>query len=590
MLSESDQSTPCISGGRSAPNNARGRSASMPNGPCCSSKQAGGITLQEARQEQRIGPHRKADQHAGHGAAGGSLAPEQAAEEGRRQLGKRCERQQADRRQLRIAERAIVEIRHHHDGEDRKAPDPEQEVAEILAAVARRGAALQHQRQDDVVGDHDGERDAFHDHHRGRGRQAADEDGNAEQRGIRLDRQRQYVHVAVHGAERKGDEAGERDRNHEQVDGDQIERKQPARAADLLGAGVLDHADVKLPRQQHDRAERQQRHGEEIADRRRIVDRAHRLRGLHRAFDQLDRREHPEGDEGAGGEKGHQLDDGFGGDRQHQAVLVLGGVGLAGAEQHRECRHRQRHDQRDVADDRDRGEQLVLAQDRLQRGRHRLELQRDVRHRTDDRDHSHRGGDRLALAVARRDEVGDRGDVLRLGELDHAPEQRRAKPDHQDRADIDREKIEAGAGGETDRAEEGPGGAVDRQRQRIDQHAGAAALARRQPVAIAGDAEQQADIGERGGDHAPVVQHRCLSPSPIGRALGAMAGRGEYKRFGPAAHRATGPICQGSGGVGLLGRQRFLLQRQAETVPDLQQRFGEPIDQAVVVVGRGRDP
>ena len=362
-----------------------------------------------------------------------------------------------------------------------------------------------------------------------------------------LDRQRQYVHVAVDGAERKGDEAGERDRNHEQVDGDQIERKQPARAADLRGAGVLDHADVKLPRQQHDRAERQQRHGQEIADRRHVVDRAHRLRRLHRAFDQFDGREHPEGDEGAGGEKGHQLDDGFGGDRQHQAVLVLGGVGLAGAEQHRERRHRQRHDQRDVADDRDRGEQLVLAQDRLQRGRHRLELQRDVRHRADDRDHGHGGGDRLALAVARRDEVGDRGDVLRLGELDHAPQQRRAQPDHQDRADIDREEIDAGAGGETDRAEEGPGRAVDRQRQRIDQHAGAAALARRQPVAIAGDAEQQADIGERGGDNAPVVQHRCLSPCSDRTHAGAGAGSGQYKRFGPAAHRAAGPICEGSG-------------------------------------------
>src|SRR6185369_1834320 len=42
--------------------------------------------------------------------------------------------------------------------------------------------------------------------------------------------------------------------------------------------------------------------------------------------------------------------------------------------------------------------------------------------------------------------------------------------------------------------------------------------------------------------------------------------------------------------VGLLGRQRLLLQRQAEPVPDLQQRFREPVDQAVVVVGRGRDP
>ena len=53
--------------------------------------------------------------------------------------------------------------------------------------------------------------------------------------GNSLDRQRQHVHVAVDGAEREGDEAGDRDRNHEQVDGDQIERKQPAGAADLLG-------------------------------------------------------------------------------------------------------------------------------------------------------------------------------------------------------------------------------------------------------------------------------------------------------------------------------------------------------------------
>src|SRR5262249_47273757 len=39
----------------------------------------------------------------------------------------------------------------------------------------------------------------------------------------------------------------------------------------------------------------------------------------------------------------------------------------------------------------------------------------------------------------------------------------------------------------------------------------------------------------------------------------------------------------------LLRRQRLLLERQAEAVPDLEQGFGELIDQAVVVVGRGRD-
>ena len=35
MLSDRLQSTPCSSGGRSAPNRARGRNASMPNGPYC---------------------------------------------------------------------------------------------------------------------------------------------------------------------------------------------------------------------------------------------------------------------------------------------------------------------------------------------------------------------------------------------------------------------------------------------------------------------------------------------------------------------------------------------------------------------------
>ena len=99
-------------------------------------QQAGGTAVQEARKKQRIDPHRDADQHAAHGAARGRAPPEQAAEKCRRELRDRRERQQADRRQLGVAERAIVEIRHHHDGENREAADPEQEVAEILLARA----------------------------------------------------------------------------------------------------------------------------------------------------------------------------------------------------------------------------------------------------------------------------------------------------------------------------------------------------------------------------------------------------------------------------------------------------------------------
>ncbi|MFK4583896.1 hypothetical protein ABIF83_007373 [Bradyrhizobium ottawaense] len=376
--------------------------------------------IHETRNEQRVEPHREADQHAADGAARGRAPPQQPAEEARRKLRDGGKGEQADRHELGIAERAIVEIGHHHDGEDREPARAQQEVAEIRAAGASFRPSLQHQRHHEVVRDHDGECDAFDDHHRGRRRQAADENGDAEKPRTALHRQRQHVHVRVGRAEREGDEAGERDRDHEQIDGDEIEREQPARAADLGIRGVLDHADVELARQQHDRAERQQRHGEEVADRRRIVDGAHRLRRLHGALDQFVRREHPEGDEDAGGEEGDQLDDGFGRDRQHQAVLMLGRVGLTRPEQHREGRHRQRHHQRDVADDRDVGEGLVFAQDRFERGGDRLELERDVGHRADDRDQCHGRRHRLALAVARPDEVGDRGDVVGFRQLDHA--------------------------------------------------------------------------------------------------------------------------------------------------------------------------
>ena len=59
-----------------------------------------------------------------------------------------------------------------------------------------------------------------------------------------------------------------------------------------------------------------------------------------------------EGDEYADGQKGDELDDQFRRDRQHQAVLMLGGVGMAGAEQHREHRHGQRDQEGAVAEQR----------------------------------------------------------------------------------------------------------------------------------------------------------------------------------------------------------------------------------------------
>ena len=55
--------------------------------------------LDDPGQQQRVGPHRKAGDDAGDGAARGGVAPDQPAEEGRRELGDGGERDEADRGQ-----------------------------------------------------------------------------------------------------------------------------------------------------------------------------------------------------------------------------------------------------------------------------------------------------------------------------------------------------------------------------------------------------------------------------------------------------------------------------------------------------------
>ena len=465
----------------------------------------------ESRQQQRIGPDQDAGAHAGDGAVGGGAPPEQPAEKRRRQLRDGREGENADGEKLGVAGAAVIHIGEQQDDEDRQPPHREQQQADIAASRDQRLAPVQHQRHDDVVRHHDRQRHQFHDHHGGGRRQAADESHDGQHAGAGLQRQRQHEHVAVDLAGAKRQQAGKRDRHHEQIDRQQIERKQPGGALDLAFIVVLDHRHVELPRQQDDRHERQQRGGEQRVERRLPREDAGGLRAVPRRLEQrAGAAEHPEGHEDADREEGEQLDDRFGGDRQHQTVLVFGGVDMAGAEQHREGRHRQRDEQRNIAEQRLRGAGAGrdMRQDRFQRSRHGFELQRDIGNGADDGDQRDGCRHRLALAVTRGDEVGDRGGVLRLGQPHDADEQRREQADHQRRADIDGEEFVAGARGRADRAEEGPRGAIDRQRQRIDQQPAAAVAA--EPalaVPVARHQEQQADIRKCRRDDDPALQH-----------------------------------------------------------------------------------
>src|SRR5262249_34247524 len=211
------------------------------------------------------------------------------------------------------------------------------------------------------------------------------------------------------------------------------------------------------------------------------------------------------------GEESYELDDRFRRDREHQAVLMLGGVDMARAEQHRESRHQQSDEQRDVTKERLGGVAAGrdILDDGADRRRPRFELQRDGGDHADDPDQRDRRRHRLTLAVTRGDEVGDRSDVLALGEPHDADDERISEPHHQHRPDIDGEEIKAGARRHPDRAEERPGGAVDRQRQRIDEEPRAAAanpLAA--AVAVTRYQEQKPDIGERDDDNEPTLQHQ----------------------------------------------------------------------------------
>ncbi len=153
--------------------------------------------------------------------------------------------------------------------------------------------------------------------------------------------------------------------------------------------------------------------------------------------------------------------------RQHQPAVVLGDIGPAGAEQDRKHRHRQRHIQRAVTEDRCRLRTDRTGGDHRKTHRHRFELQRDVGNHAQ-RGHAgdHRGQPGIA-AQACGDQVGQRGGVGFARQLDQpAHEACRQQIEH-DRPDQGRRDPPAMAHGLGHGAVEGPRGAVHRQRQRI---------------------------------------------------------------------------------------------------------------------------
>ncbi len=174
---------------------------------------------------------------------------------------------------------------------------------------------------------------------------------------------------------------------------------------------------MELAGQQDNRGQRQQRYCCHAAGARPGRQHRGRVGALQRFCEQRDRPlEHHECHEYADRQERNEFDDGFDGDRQHEAVLMFGGVDMPCTEQDREGGERNRDEQRRVTQ---RGLHRVGpsgegGHDRVERGRHGLELKRDVRDHADDGDHRHGRRHALMFAITRADEIRDRDDVLRF--------------------------------------------------------------------------------------------------------------------------------------------------------------------------------
>ena len=222
-------------------------------------------------------------------------------------------------------------------------------------------------------------------------------------------------------------------------------------------------------------------------------------------------------------DEGDQLDYRFERDRRHHALVVLGGVDVAGAEQDAEGGHQQGDVQSEIAPERRRRR---VVENHRDADRHRLQLQRDVRHDADHRDDRDQAAEQRALAIARGGEIGDRGDAVGLGDAQHAAEHEPPQAGHQRRSEIDRQEPDAACGGAADAAVEGPGGAVDRDAERVDIRAvDDAAPLLGAPVAVVRDREQHAQIGARHQQQDPAAQHAVGPQRTVRRSTSSARSR-----------------------------------------------------------------
>ena len=442
--------------------------------------------------------------------------PIQAAQHRRRKLGHGGKADQPDTDQrIGLAGQMKVNIAQHQHAQNGRPPNAQQHPGQVAPGIGPEMPGAQQQGHDQLVADHGGHRNRFHNHH-ARGRREPTHKSKQCQRLLpRRQRQREHKVLGVHLPGAEIQQAAQGNRQHKQVDGQQVQGKHPHRPAQVALAHVFHHHHLKLARQKNHRKHGQQRQRKPLRP------------GKATALLQPQQRRQFGHGPGAGKQIGktvkqavhheqahrqkrHQLDHRLKGNGRHHALMPLGGVQVPRAKHHGKASQRQRHVK---------GAVLAPVQQRLgvgaqragQQGiarRHAFELQCDVGHDADHGNQRHQPGQQGAFAVAAANEVGNGGDAVGLGDADHFAQHHPAQHHGQGGAQVNRQKPDAAGGGAPHAAKVSPGGAVHRQRERVSPGVGNQGTPLRgTTITQVGHGKQQQQVSKRGADDGRGRQH-----------------------------------------------------------------------------------
>ena len=189
-------------------------------------------------------------------------------------------------------------------------------------------------------------RDRLDDDHAGRGREAPDEGDQRKHGLLFLHRHREHEGVGVDTAVREQQQPGKRDRQHEDVDEQEVQREQPHRLPEVALVDVLHHQHLELTRQYDDGPHGEQRQRDPTGVSRDAVDgeeSAQRAGGFGLRENLAEPAIETERHEQADSQKRDEFDDRLECDGGHHAFMLLARIDMARSEEDREERHDQGH-------------------------------------------------------------------------------------------------------------------------------------------------------------------------------------------------------------------------------------------------------